>query len=167
MRVNHHAALLDFKTFAGLLACSGQDIYRKGALRRNKYLLSFPGRLAAVASAGGGKLGQLEKLNTANPELHMEFPQGRLIFHGTVAPCTSSKLLTMQCHPAAARKAAAEGAGRLGSTANPPVSVEDVFDKVIVFAEVRRGAAARTRSVLQRRRMIRYGGDHAPGECRS
>jgi hypothetical protein len=60
-----------------LLACSGHDIFRKGTVRKSRYLFSFPGRLAVVAGSGGGKIGQLEHLDTPNPTLAMDFPQVR------------------------------------------------------------------------------------------
>jgi hypothetical protein len=60
---------------AAVLACSGQDIYRRSAHRKAKYLFAFPGRLAPLAA--GGKLGQLSALDTPNPVLHIELPQVR------------------------------------------------------------------------------------------
>jgi hypothetical protein len=123
-----------------ILTCSGQDIYRKGAAgqKKGRYLFSFPGKLAPLTTAPGGKIGQLERLDTLNPVLHMDFPQGRLTFHGTIASLAStSKLLTLQCNPVAVRGAERQGGGgALTSSSNPAVLVEDVFDKVIVFSEV-------------------------------
>jgi hypothetical protein len=51
----------------------GRDILRRGGQRKSRFLFSFPGLLAPVAS--GGRIGELADLGTKNPVLYLEFPQ--------------------------------------------------------------------------------------------
>jgi hypothetical protein len=51
----------------------GRDILRRGGQRKSRFLFSFPGLLAPVAS--GGRIGELADLGTRNPVLYLEFPQ--------------------------------------------------------------------------------------------
>jgi hypothetical protein len=73
-----------------VVGCSGQDIFRKGAHRKARYLFSFPGRLAPLA--GGGKLGQLAGLDTPNPVLYIDFPQVREGGHAQQAQETTIRM---------------------------------------------------------------------------
>jgi hypothetical protein len=50
-----------------MLHCGGQ--------RKNRFLFTFPGLLAFIAS--GGCIGELADLETKNPVLYIEFPQCR------------------------------------------------------------------------------------------
>ncbi|GJM97760.1 hypothetical protein PR202_ga14712 [Eleusine coracana subsp. coracana] len=71
----------------------GRDIVRRGSQRKSRFLFSFPGLLAPVAS--GGRIGELSDLGTKNPLLYLEFPQGRMKLFGThVYP--KNKYLTLQ-----------------------------------------------------------------------
>ncbi|XP_012079439.1 DNA-binding protein RHL1 isoform X4 [Jatropha curcas] len=66
----------------------GKDILRKSQ-RKNRFLFSFPGLLAPIAS--GGKIGELKDLGTKNPILYLHFPQ---LFGTIVYP--KNRYLTMQ-----------------------------------------------------------------------
>lgn len=75
------AATTDLIVYAGMLACSGQDIFKRSSHRKAKFLFAFCGRVAPLVGSGNGKLGMLSNLDTANPICYMEFPQ--------VGGCTS------------------------------------------------------------------------------
>lgn len=57
-----------------VLACDGQDITKKSGHRKSRYLLSFPGVINEL-TAGGGKAGRLEQMDTPNPSFVLEFPE--------------------------------------------------------------------------------------------
>lgn len=77
----------------------GMDIVRKGTGRKTRYLFVLPAILNATQ--GGGKLGEITKMDTENPVLYFDFPQvctgvchevkpgGRVNFHHVFpdAPC--------------------------------------------------------------------------------
>jgi hypothetical protein len=112
-----------------IVECSGQDIFKRSAHRKAKYLFAFPGRIEALA--GGGTIGQLSKLDTLNPELHITFPDrdgksGVLKLKGTLVP-TKNKYLTLQCNPVLAKNSSEGDSGA--------VICEDVFERMIVFSE--------------------------------
>ncbi|XP_012079415.1 DNA-binding protein RHL1 isoform X2 [Jatropha curcas] len=88
----------------------GKDILRKSQ-RKNRFLFSFPGLLAPIAS--GGKIGELKDLGTKNPILYLHFPQ---LFGTIVYP--KNRYLTMQF-----------------SRGGKNVMCEDNFDSMIVFSE--------------------------------
>eukprot|EP00249_Psilotum_nudum_P023938 c29033_g1_i1 orf=594-2204(-) len=98
-----------------LLKCDGKDIVKKGH-RKNKYLFAFPGLAAPVA---GGKFGELTQLNSKNPVLYVDFPQGRLKLLGTIV-YPKNKYLTLQFRP---------GSGN--------IVCEDCFESLVVFSEYR------------------------------
>jgi hypothetical protein len=123
-----HTMLTALLMTAGLLACSGQDIYRKGSHRKAKFLFAFPGRFATLQQHTGGKLGQLADLNTPNPSCFLDTAAGQIKLEGTIIPL-KNRFFTMQCNPKAAKRQRT-----LSST--PAVSVEDVFDKLVVFSKV-------------------------------
>ncbi|CAA6674908.1 unnamed protein product [Spirodela intermedia] len=91
----------------------GRDIVKKGQ-RKNKFLFSLPGLLAPVS---GGKIGELANLNTRNPVLYLEFPQGRMKLFGTVV-YPKNKYLTLQF-----------------SKSSKGVLCEDSFENMVVFSE--------------------------------
>jgi len=63
--------------------CNGAAITNKGRSRNRKAMLLFPGKLDPACF--GERLGNLVKLNTPNPELHIDFPKrGRLVMKGTL-----------------------------------------------------------------------------------
>ncbi|PVH47204.1 hypothetical protein PAHAL_4G002800 [Panicum hallii] len=100
---------------AAVARLQGRDIVRRGGQRKSRFLFSFPGLLAPVAS--GGRVGELADLGTKNPVLYLEFPQGRMKLFGThVYP--KNKYLTLQM------TRSAKG-----------VVCEDVFESLIVFSE--------------------------------
>lgn len=90
----------------------GRDIVKKGN-RKNKYLFSFPGLMAPVAA---GKLGELTNLDSKNPILYVDFPQGRLKLFGTIV-YSKNKYLTLHF---------ARGAGN--------IVCEDCFESLVVFS---------------------------------
>ncbi|XP_065847430.1 uncharacterized protein [Euphorbia lathyris] len=92
----------------------GKDIIRKSQ-RKNKFLFSFPGLLAPIAS--GGKIGELKDLSTKNPILYLNFPQGQMKLFGTIV-YPKNKYLGLQF-------------SRGGKSA----VCEDCFDNMIVFSE--------------------------------
>jgi hypothetical protein len=61
---------------AAVARLQGRDIVRRGGQRKSRFLFSFPGLLAPVAS--GGRVGELADLGTKNPVLYLEFPQVRV-----------------------------------------------------------------------------------------
>eukprot|EP00250_Pteridium_aquilinum_P010590 c19500_g1_i3 orf=506-2104(-) len=95
-----------------ILNADGRDIVKKGH-RKSKYLFAFPGLMAPVA---GGKLGELTNLDSKNPVLYVEFPQGRLKLFGTIV-YPKNKYLTLHFP---------RGAGN--------IVCEDCFESLIVFS---------------------------------
>ncbi|XP_004349392.1 hypothetical protein CAOG_02642 [Capsaspora owczarzaki ATCC 30864] len=100
---------------AVLRDCHGADIVRKGGARKERYLISFPGQLQGLTSSGTPTIGSLAKLNSPNPVMYLDFPEGRLKLFGTLV-FTNSKFVALQ-----AKKQA--------------IQCEDVFDKVVTFSE--------------------------------
>ncbi|KAL2629672.1 hypothetical protein R1flu_014358 [Riccia fluitans] len=96
-----------------LRKCKGKDIVKKGN-RKTKYLFVFPGLVAPLA---GGKFGELTRLDSRNPVMYMDFPQGRLKLFGTIV-YPKNKYLTMHFFP---------GKG--------DIKCEDCFESLVVFAE--------------------------------
>ncbi|XP_015581412.1 DNA-binding protein RHL1 isoform X2 [Ricinus communis] len=92
----------------------GKDITRK-CQRKNRFLFSFPGLLAPIAS--GGKIGDLKNLGTKNPILYLHFPQGQLKLFGTIV-YPKNRYLSLQF-----------------SRGGKNVMCEDYFDTMIVFSE--------------------------------
>lgn len=97
-----------------ILNSDGKDIVKKGQ-RKSKYLFSFP---CLVAPVSGGKMGELVHLDTKNPVLYVDFPQGRLKFFGTII-YPKNKYLTLHFM---------RGSGN--------VVCEDSFDSLVVFSDV-------------------------------
>eukprot|EP01135_Chromosphaera_perkinsii_P004547 Nk52_evm17s288 gene=Nk52_evmTU17s288 len=96
-----------------LLGCEGKDIIRKGNARKSKYLFAFPGTIRLVSS---GEIGAISELNTPNPVLYVNFPEGRMKMRGALV-YTASKYLTFHCN------------------AKKGVTCEDTFDQLVVFSE--------------------------------
>lgn len=95
-----------------ILNSDGRDIVKKGH-RKSKYLFAFPGLMAPVA---GGKLGELTNLDSKNPVLYVDFPQGRLKLFGTIV-YPKNKYLTLHFP---------RGAGN--------IVCEDCFESLVVFS---------------------------------
>ena len=98
--------------FAVLLKADGKDITKRSSARRNRYLLVFNCQLAPAAA---GRLGTLAQLDTKNPVMYIEFPEGRLRLNGTLV-FPKNKYVVL----------------RLG---NKEVLCEDVLESMIVFSE--------------------------------
>lgn len=96
-----------------ILNSDGRDIVKKGH-RKSKYLFAFPGLMGPVA---GGKLGELSNLDSKNPVLYVEFPQGRLKLFGTIV-YPKNKYLTLHFP---------RGSGN--------IICEDCFESLIVFSQ--------------------------------
>ncbi|MCO5598132.1 hypothetical protein L7F22_052224 [Adiantum nelumboides] len=96
-----------------ILNSDGRDVVKKGH-RKSKYLFAFPGLLSPVA---GGKLGELTNLDSKNPVLYVEFPQGRLKMFGTIV-YPKNKYLTLHFP---------RGGGN--------IVCEDCFESLIVFSQ--------------------------------
>jgi len=94
-----------------VLKCNGKDIVKKGH-RKNKYLFAFPGLVAPVA---GGKFGDLTQLDSKNPILYVDFPQGRLKLFGTIV-YPKNKYLT------------------LNFVRGSNIICEDCFESLVVFS---------------------------------
>lgn len=100
-------------TGSGLPArADGLDIVKKGNMRKNRYLLNISARLSASTA---GKLGTLAQLDTRNPTLYIDFPDGRLKFVGTLF-FPKNKYMTLRF-------------------AQKEVLCEDIFESMIVFSE--------------------------------
>ncbi|XP_050218432.1 DNA-binding protein RHL1 isoform X2 [Mercurialis annua] len=97
-----------------LLKHHGADILRKSQ-RKNRFLFSFPGLIAPIAS--GGKIGELKDLGTKNPILYLHFPLGQLKLFGTIT-YPKNRYLSLQF-----------------SRGGKNVVCEDYFDNMIVFSE--------------------------------
>eukprot|EP00126_Sphaerothecum_destruens_P009422 Sdes_comp20504_c0_seq1m14985 len=93
--------------------CDGRDIIRKGALRKCKYLFAFPG---SMKMSSNGELGQITQLNTPNPLIYFNFPEGRIKFFGSLV-YTPQKYITFHC----------------GSSKG--VICEDIFEQLVIFSE--------------------------------
>jgi hypothetical protein len=103
--------LLNCYLSAVMLKADGKDITKRSSARRNRYLLVFNCQLAPAAA---GRLGTLAKLDTKNPVMYLDFPEGRLRLSGTLV-FPKNKYLVL----------------RLGKEA----LCEDVLESMIVFSE--------------------------------
>jgi hypothetical protein len=67
-----------------MLRADGKDISKKASIRKGRYLMVFNFQLAPAAA---GKLGTLACLDSKNPVLYLDFPQGRYkLFGGCWGP---------------------------------------------------------------------------------
>ncbi|KAI7835747.1 hypothetical protein COHA_010352 [Chlorella ohadii] len=90
----------------------GKDIVKKSSSRKGRYLLAFNFQLAPAAA---GKLGTLAALDSKNPVMYLDFPQGRYKLFGTLV-FPRNKYLVL----------------RMGQK---EVLCEDVLESMIVFSE--------------------------------
>eukprot|EP00252_Welwitschia_mirabilis_P008939 TRINITY_DN21206_c0_g1_i1.p1 TRINITY_DN21206_c0_g1~~TRINITY_DN21206_c0_g1_i1.p1 ORF type:complete len:446 (+),score=128.45 TRINITY_DN21206_c0_g1_i1:262-1599(+) len=102
------------KPSRAILNSDGKDIVKKGQ-RKSKFLFAFPGLVAPVS---GGKMGDLMHLDTQNPVLYVDFPQGRMKFFGTII-YPKNKYMILHFF---------RGSGN--------VVCEDSFDSLVVFSDV-------------------------------
>mmetsp|Transcript_51247 Transcript_51247/g.163854 ORF Transcript_51247/g.163854 Transcript_51247/m.163854 type:complete len:453 (+) Transcript_51247:80-1438(+) len=94
-----------------LVNAHGKDIVKRNSTRKGRFMVLFPGKLAPAAA---GNLGSLAKLDTRNPTMYMDFPEGRLKFFGTIV-YPKNKYMTLSFQP-------------------KNIVCEDVFDSMIVFS---------------------------------
>jgi hypothetical protein len=94
-----------------MLKADGKDITKRSSARRNRYLLVFNCQLAPAAA---GRLGTLARLDTKNPVMYIDFPEGRLRLSGTLV-FPKNKYIVL----------------RLGKEA----LCEDVLESMIVFSK--------------------------------
>lgn len=94
-----------------MLKADGKDITKRSSARRNRYLLVFNCQLAPAAA---GRLGTLARLDTKNPVMYIDFPEGRLRLSGTLV-FPKNKYIVL----------------RLGKEA----LCEDILESMIVFSE--------------------------------
>ena len=86
----------------------------KGAASKPRYLLSLPGNLAPIDGIGG-TIGSIERLDTPNPEIYIDWPgKGKLRLQGTLL-YPRGRYLTLQSR-----------AGQL--------LCDETFDNIIVFS---------------------------------
>lgn len=97
---------------AAIVKCDGKDIVKRSSTRKSRYLLVFN---CHITPAAAGRLGTLTHLDTPNPVMYIEFPEGRLKLLGTLV-FPHNKYLIL----------------RLG---NKEVLCEDVLESFIVFSE--------------------------------
>eukprot|EP00963_Diacronema_lutheri_P011067 scaffold1314_cov386-Pavlova_lutheri.AAC.25 len=97
---------------SALLQSHGFDVVKKSTQRKQRYLMVFPGQLAP---AGAGEMGQLDQLDTQNPVMYLQFPQGRLKLLGTLV-YPKNKYMAL-------------------SIGRRKVVCEDVFESLVVFCE--------------------------------
>ena len=62
-------------------SADGVDIVKKGAVRKGRYLISFPFLLAPIK---GGTVGKISGLDTRTPTLYVDLKGGRLKFEGAL-----------------------------------------------------------------------------------
>ena len=118
---------------------SSVDVVRnKGVAGKKKYLMMLPGRFAPV---DGGTIGTIEKLDTANPELLLNWPgKGKLQLSGSLLR-PKARYLTMRLSKG---KVCGPWARCLSPTPTPTATssrtprapqmlTEDVFDSMVVF----------------------------------
>eukprot|EP00051_Salpingoeca_urceolata_P013396 m.167994 g.167994 ORF g.167994 m.167994 type:complete len:471 (+) comp17784_c0_seq2:131-1543(+) len=96
----------------GVVHCSGSEITRPGA-RRRRQLVAFPGMISA--GTDGGAIGELRHLDTEQPCLYVELPQGTVKFHGTLV-YTHNSYLALECRQRS-------------------VTCAEQFDSLVVFPE--------------------------------
>ncbi|CAD7697006.1 unnamed protein product [Ostreobium quekettii] len=96
-----------------LLKSGSKDIVKKGSARKNRYMVVFNGLLAPMA---GGKLGTLSQLDSQNPVMYFDFPEGRLKCFGTMVH-TKDRYMVL----------------KFG--ARDSVLCEDTFESMIIFSE--------------------------------
>jgi hypothetical protein len=96
-----------------MIKAGGKDIVKKSTNRKGRYILVFNCQLAPAAA---GKLGTLSKLDTKNPVMYIDFPNGgRLKLFGTLL-FPKNKYLVM----------------KMG---HKEVICEDILESMIVFNE--------------------------------
>jgi hypothetical protein len=96
-----------------MIKAGGKDIVKKSTNRKGRYILVFNCQLAPAAA---GKLGTLSKLDTKNPVIYIDFPNGgRLKLFGTLL-FPKNKYLVM----------------KMG---HKEVICEDILESMIVFNE--------------------------------
>ncbi|GLI61961.1 hypothetical protein VaNZ11_004524, partial [Volvox africanus] len=96
-----------------LVRANGKDIVKKSSTRKNRYLVVVN---ALLAPATAGRMGTLTRLDTRNPVMYLDFPEGRLKFFGTLV-FPRAKYMALRVGVASSAMA------------------EDVFENLLVFSE--------------------------------
>eukprot|EP00878_Enallax_costatus_P021413 GHUV01022664.1.p1 GENE.GHUV01022664.1~~GHUV01022664.1.p1 ORF type:complete len:161 (+),score=32.31 GHUV01022664.1:282-764(+) len=94
-----------------LIKADGKDIVKKSAVRKGRYLLVFN---CKIAPAAAGPMGTLAQLDSRNPVMYLDFPNGRLKFIGTLL-FPANKYMVL----------------RLGGGPGGAVLAEDVFESTV------------------------------------
>lgn len=132
-----------------LLKANGKDIVKKGATNRKSRILLVFGGWVSLAQAG--KLGTITDVNSPNPTMYITFPEGRLKLLGTIV--VSAIPTHPSTHPVSSQTVARHLADAPRPPIGPPqqhpssrfallnlqakksVTVEEVFDSMVVFTE--------------------------------
>lgn len=101
---------------SGLRRCDGQDIVKRNASRKKKYLFVFPG---AASLPPGATVGSLAGLDTRTPTLDIDIPPaGRIRLSGSL-------VFPKNCFTAV----------KVPASKKKPVNVVDTFETLVVFSE--------------------------------
>ncbi|KAK9820422.1 hypothetical protein WJX72_010106 [[Myrmecia] bisecta] len=95
-----------------LVQADGKDVVKKSSLRKGRYLLNLNCQLAGLAA---GRLGTLAQLDTRNPVLYINFPEGRLKLFGTLVFPKNKYMVLKFGHK--------------------EVLAEDILENMVVFSE--------------------------------
>ncbi|BDA48133.1 probable DNA-binding protein RHL1 at N-terminal half [Coccomyxa sp. Obi] len=95
-----------------LTKADGKDITKKSSARKGRYLLNINAKIAALAA---GRMGALAQLDSKNPVLYIEFPEGRLKFFGTLM-FPSNKYMVLKF-------------------TNKDILCEDILESMVIFSE--------------------------------
>ena len=101
-----------------LAGADGKDLVKRARAVKGRFLFAFGGLLQAFAP---GRFGALAGLDSPQPVLYVEFPQGRLkLFGALVSPkATNYALLNVEDH----------------RNRKDQVLIEEVFESLVVFSE--------------------------------
>jgi len=92
----------------------GCDLIKKHEIRKTKYLFLFPGE---ATFTGSGEIGRVEHLDTTNPILYVDHPEGTLKMRGTLF-YPKTKLLTLT-----------------HNKGHRTITTSDCLEHIIVFSE--------------------------------
>ncbi|KAK9907633.1 hypothetical protein WJX75_007295 [Coccomyxa subellipsoidea] len=95
-----------------LAKADGKDITKRSSVRKGRYLLNINAKIAAAAA---GRMGALAQLDSKNPVLYIDFPEGRMKFFGTLM-FPSNKYMVLKF-------------------TNKDVICEDILESMVVFSE--------------------------------
>ncbi|CAL8462872.1 g2406 [Coccomyxa elongata] len=95
-----------------LTKADGKDITKKSSARKGRYLLNINAKIAALAA---GRMGALAQLDSKNPVLYIDFPEGRLKFFGTLM-FPSNKYMVLKF-------------------TNKDILCDDILESMVIFSE--------------------------------